>query len=1399
MSNKRYLEFDSTYRDRNCYPCPADFTVKVTCAKDSGNGLTANDYVANEYPQDSWYQVPYAGSTSNDLVNKKYVLNPDPDVNLGVGPPPASLAQQRQIDPDDPSTIPAFYPDLTTDIPIVINGKSYASMWPIDWMNGASPTYFSNLTPPATTTGAGPATGPVRIGSGAASITEYLPPPAGPPTLGDIISFGTRFDGHRCDGGLTNTFYTPNIKMTLPPSISTFPLTPPTAEEAANALNAQFWMSAAVRNRNILAPEKFSGGTASAPQLGPKSIEQGKFDNYFTGAMLFRFTVNPLYDTNTSLGGSTGTADGTTNAGPLLGSLGFPYYYQKLSFAVPPPAPVTIGAQISGINSSFPTTTTVFAYVACIISQQEIIVRLGGEIPILQPVPAVAPLPPNTSTGQRLALAAAGSSPTNVFPGVPPNLEPIAWEDGKTIELNTTQMIKLATLDWAIPTSGSRPFPAYFWCGFVESAIIQSYDSNSGLVTLDQPFLSSGSNSFNTASDYYLIDFDSDPTGHWNKTSQPYANINSGSPRTFFPGGAAIPNYYSGRAITSISRELIQTNNFGLQDTKIKNYDVNRRVLYLEDSLEPDDPGYRGVEISSQYTLVFLNEGLALEEELPIGSFIAWNGSGANGSGGNNNSPSSGTNAIPSSVISVAVPPVPLSPQTGDMPGVYYVAVTAPKGATCIVLQGARNPQQPCVSPTCVRNTPLLNMLGNVVGGISTITDQPNINFGSVQVPPYWNKTVVDHWRTPGTAPSQFWSTLTPSDYSPLGLGSLLGAQTILVRGKSTVPLKNNFIPYSPMSSISVPNDSPIMIKNNGVVSLQVLNGGLGYKITDPSKPIMALISLPTDPDPWTYSPQPGGAGIINFDPFPGKFVGMKPRPERFQDNAGNYVYTFANICFVNVTSVGSGGKVLEVSVNCPGEGYPRGSQVFLLDGFSAGTDTGTRVPTSVDTYDAQNNTPTNPKWIPGPGSRCTCVISDTAQFLGLAGHTFPGIPRPGDMVYLPSYGWGRRGEPSRTIYNSAPEIGEFVLNFSGTTADAYYLETPTLPPTVQNCLADEQTFPETGTRVITASIRSRNSQILIRPFVYNWDGPSNSPYHTVQYASPGAYFGGFFGLKSTTDPNGRPQVEGKNDVLWLALDKNIDVTNCLERYAFSSDSYVNGNYSFCGLTNAWTYDNSNPIGSVGNLAQYPFIPQGIPDAARGIGQWSDARFLSMGQGQIPNLHLQGSLQLSNSLGGNWLQLLTFNRDNEYPLNYTGSTVSQNQMVCYEIELISLILPNLPLDNTIGGLIAFYPYLYVELSNATAPSGGTPGIIYSNNPNARRALFRVAIDDTPTPVISKFIKVDGDGAVQTVKFKPNDNLRLHVYLQNGTLFETQTKDTTPPSFPDPFVQISAEFSIRRLT
>ena len=165
---------------------------------------------------------------------------------------------------------------------------------------------------------------------------------------------------------------------------------------------------------------------------------------------------------------------------------------------------------------------------------------------------------------------------------------------------------------------------------------------------------------------------------------------------------------------------------------------------------------------------------------------------------------------------------------------------------------------------------------------------------------------------------------------------------------------------------------------------------------------------------------------------------------------------------------------------------------------------------------------------------------------------------------------------------------------------------------------------------------------------------------------------------------------------------------------------------------------------------------------------------------------------------GTTYELLPFSYDNFCPFNYSGSTVSQQEAVCYEIELLDLVLPNFTLDCGEGSRIAFYPYVYVELSNISGPSAGNVNIIYSNNPNATRMLFRAAIDDVQNPLTSSFIKVDGDGAVQVIKFKPNDNLRFSVRLPSGEIYKTIIPENTSPSKPNPLGQISAWFSIKRL-
>lgn len=164
---------------------------------------------------------------------------------------------------------------------------------------------------------------------------------------------------------------------------------------------------------------------------------------------------------------------------------------------------------------------------------------------------------------------------------------------------------------------------------------------------------------------------------------------------------------------------------------------------------------------------------------------------------------------------------------------------------------------------------------------------------------------------------------------------------------------------------------------------------------------------------------------------------------------------------------------------------------------------------------------------------------------------------------------------------------------------------------------------------------------------------------------------------------------------------------------------------------------------------------------------------------------------------GDTIELLKFSYDNYKPFSYNGSLDSQQQSVCYEICLEDIILPNIVLDSGFGSRLAFYPYVYVEF-RCKSSDGMTDGIIYSNNPNSKKALFRVPIDDIQNPVTSPFIHLSGEGMVQTVKFKPNSNLEFSVFLPNGEDLSFKLKDNYSPLPPEPRVQISALFSIKRL-
>lgn len=160
---------------------------------------------------------------------------------------------------------------------------------------------------------------------------------------------------------------------------------------------------------------------------------------------------------------------------------------------------------------------------------------------------------------------------------------------------------------------------------------------------------------------------------------------------------------------------------------------------------------------------------------------------------------------------------------------------------------------------------------------------------------------------------------------------------------------------------------------------------------------------------------------------------------------------------------------------------------------------------------------------------------------------------------------------------------------------------------------------------------------------------------------------------------------------------------------------------------------------------------------------------------------------------GTLINIVSFIRDNYVPLIYNGSVVSQNELVAYEISLLSLNLPNITLIT--GSSIAYYPFVYVEF---TVKNQQAPNLIYSNNPKSNKAVFQVSIKDIKDKAITPFIKLSGRSMTQIIKFKPNDCLSFSVFLPNGKLFETVANDFYCPSETNPFTQIDALFGIRRI-
>lgn len=157
---------------------------------------------------------------------------------------------------------------------------------------------------------------------------------------------------------------------------------------------------------------------------------------------------------------------------------------------------------------------------------------------------------------------------------------------------------------------------------------------------------------------------------------------------------------------------------------------------------------------------------------------------------------------------------------------------------------------------------------------------------------------------------------------------------------------------------------------------------------------------------------------------------------------------------------------------------------------------------------------------------------------------------------------------------------------------------------------------------------------------------------------------------------------------------------------------------------------------------------------------------------------------------GSTVELLQFSYDNMYPFPFRATL--QQEIPTYSIRLNRLILPNRVLKVHGGGKTAFHNYVYVELASIDNPNNS---IIFSNNPNAVRALFTASINNIDDVDHSDYIVMDGDDMTQTVRFRLDTNFKFRVSMPNGETFETVLNDNLSPLEPNPKIQIRALFQL----
>ena len=164
----------------------------------------------------------------------------------------------------------------------------------------------------------------------------------------------------------------------------------------------------------------------------------------------------------------------------------------------------------------------------------------------------------------------------------------------------------------------------------------------------------------------------------------------------------------------------------------------------------------------------------------------------------------------------------------------------------------------------------------------------------------------------------------------------------------------------------------------------------------------------------------------------------------------------------------------------------------------------------------------------------------------------------------------------------------------------------------------------------------------------------------------------------------------------------------------------------------------------------------------------------------------------------NGFDLISFNsliRENYRPLNYRG--LPYTEVKYYEMRLKHLTMPNKPLKVCYGGNLDNYPFFYVEIFNEGDRT--TSSLMFSNNTN-QNVIFKVYIDkiyyDQPTSfyVLKTY---DNSEQRQIFAYRPDKDTRIRILMPDGqTVVQYQEDDKLSPFYPNPLLQTNILLSLR---